>query len=87
MSQLNVTAWFSLQAGWELIVTAECHSLVLSASVMGSWMSQPGLLCKPGGNLSVTAERHSLVCLLAWGELNVTAGCHSLVLSACLVGS
>jgi hypothetical protein len=47
MSQLNVTAWFSLQAWGELNVTAECHSLVLSASL--------------GGELNVTAECHSLV--------------------------
>jgi hypothetical protein len=47
MSQLNVTAWVSVQA-W---LVAECYSC----------MSQPGSLCKPGGELNVTAECHSLV--------------------------
>jgi hypothetical protein len=68
MSQLNVTAWFSLQAWGE----AECHS----------WVSQLGSLCKPGEELNITAECHHSLVLSASlggsvGGADVTAECQS----------
>jgi hypothetical protein len=68
MSQLNVTAWFSLQAWWELNVTAECHSLVLSASKHGGELNVTAWFSlQAWRELNVTAECHSLVLSASMG--------------------